>query len=89
MTISELLNEIGDENITFQNLTEDLLNVANGKRDSKITFCTSRDIGFDLANAIAAGREPEKTAYIVWMPTEKWKSVLAKAAAELEQELGR
>lgn len=80
MTISELLNEIGDENLTFQNLTQDLSNVTNGKKDSKITFCTSRDIGFDLANAIATDTEPEKTAYIVWMPTKKWREVLKQAA---------
>lgn len=80
MTISELFNEIGDENICFQNLTEDVSSVTNDKQDSKITFYTASDKGHDLASAIITNHRPKFTAYIVWMPTDKWQEVMKQAA---------
>ncbi len=76
MTISEVLSEIGDEHLCYQNLTQDLSNVSNGKKDSKITFRTDKGKGFDLANAVAMGGTPKFTAWIVWIPTDKLKAVL-------------
>jgi hypothetical protein len=83
MTISELLAEIGDDNLIFQNLTQDLAGVQNGKKDSRITFFTDTGKGNDLASAVASGRHPKTTAYIVWMPTDKLQAVLKKAAEEM------
>lgn len=81
MTLSELLDKIGDENLIFQNLTQDLAGVTNGKKDSRVTFFTDTCKGRDLANAVASNSKPKMTDYIVWMPTDKLNAVL-KAEAE-------
>lgn len=76
MTISELLAEIGDEEICYQNLMQDVSNITNGKKDSRISFFTSTEKGYDLAHAIASNSQPKYTACIVWVPTEKLQGVL-------------
>lgn len=71
-----MLAEIGDDNITFQVLTNNVASVNNGKKDSKIAFFTDLGKGHDLANAVACDQKPKFTALIVWFPTAEMERVV-------------
>lgn len=80
MKLSQMLAEIGDDNITFQVLTSNVASVNNGKRDSKIAFFTDTEKGYDLANAVATDRKPKFTGLIVWIPTAAMERVIPPAS---------
>lgn len=82
MKLSQMLAEIGDDNITFQMLVNSVSSVNNGKKDSKIAFFTDREKGFDLAKAIATDFKPKFTGMIVWFPTTEMERVIAHAKQE-------
>lgn len=76
MKLSEMLAKIGDDNITFQVLTNSVASVNNGKKDSKIAFFTDLEKGYDLAKAVATDHKPKFTGLIVWIPTAEMERVV-------------
>lgn len=71
MKLSELIKSVGDENIVFQNLLNDLTGVDNRKKESRITFSTEPSKGQEIANACVGKRKCEWTAFVLWIPTDK------------------
>lgn len=68
--ISELIAKIGDENITVQNLGANMSAFNKGKKDCKITFVTSPQMGSQMARA-AAGIPSTHIGLVLWIPKDK------------------
>jgi hypothetical protein len=67
MTLTELLLQVGDENLQFQNLLNSLVDIkTNRKGISKVTFETN---AISCSDVVAGC--PEKTALVVWIPKSK------------------
>lgn len=64
--MTELVAEVGDDNIEFQNLANCLLEFRARKRDATLRFVTEKDKGQDLA--LGGG---EWVALVVWIPRDK------------------
>lgn len=71
MKLSEMILHVGDENVTIQNLASDMTQFTSGKKDSKITFCTSKENGQQLARHAATGKKPDMIGLVVWLPRNK------------------
>ena len=72
--ISELLAQVGDDKITLQNLSHDLLDVRMATDNAVVSFSTSPEIGNDLATAAAFGGGSKKTGLILWIGTDDLKA---------------
>jgi hypothetical protein len=66
MSITELLQHVGDENIQLQNLADSLVKAQLKKNDGEITFATDRDIVQDMAL-----NRCDKIGLILWIPKDK------------------
>lgn len=74
MGIVELLTRIGDENIKFQNLVNDMTDIALPNGASEVTFAT--DPRFISPNHVATGSVAH-VALVLWLP----KDLVQKAKA--------
>jgi hypothetical protein len=70
MTITELVQAIGDENISIQNLANNFTNGTCGKIEGKITFVTSRENTQAIMRQ-AAGIDSDLMALVLWFPKNK------------------
>lgn len=77
--ISELVSKIGDENITVQNLASNLSEVKNGKKDSRLTFFTSPEMGRQIAKEAAGIESSTHIGLILWIPRDKLPTTAAPA----------
>lgn len=68
--ISELVSKIGDENITVQNLMQNMTDARQLKDHAKITFATSKTNGQQVMRG-AAGIESDVMALVLWFPKAK------------------
>lgn len=82
MTIVELLDAVGADNITFQHLNECLLGAKKVKRGVDITFGTTAV----TAESLCGITEPTHYGYIVWVPMEHARRVQDQQAMEREVE---
>lgn len=78
MKLTELLQKVGDENITFQNLTECMTRADYRKKHNAI------EIGF-LTNKVAVKElltgEFKNRGFIVWIPEEVMKPIIQEINA--------
>ncbi|EKO3922817.1 hypothetical protein GCS56_000034 [Vibrio metschnikovii] len=70
-SLTQLISEIGDENVTVQALHQCLDTAKYNKGCTTITFKTDGLEAMDLA-------DNKKTALIVWMDADKFNQALAK-----------
>lgn len=66
MSIIELLQHVGAENISLQNLADSLVKAEMKKHDGEITFATDRSIVHDMAL-----NRCDKVGLILWIPKDK------------------
>lgn len=66
MSIIELLQHVGAENISLQNLADSLVKADLKKHDGEITFATDRSIVHDMAL-----NRCDKVGLILWIPKDK------------------
>lgn len=66
MSIIELMQHVGAENISLQNLADSMVKADLKKHDGEITFATDRGIVHDMA----LGRS-KLVGLIVWLPKDK------------------
>lgn len=66
MTLSELIEEVGNENVEFQNLMQGDLDLKRRKRDGEITFYT----GLDKVDDLMSGGD-KWLGLVVWLPKDK------------------
>lgn len=66
MSITELMQHVGAENISLQNLADSLVKADLKKNDGEITFATDRGIVHDMM----LGRS-KLVGLIVWLPKDK------------------
>ena len=67
MSISELINHVGDDNIQCQHLQSSLIRAELKKRDGEVTFATDRD----KVAALCGVGKPSHICMIVWLPIDK------------------
>jgi len=72
MTLSELIKKIGDENVSFQILNQNITNISERKRDMtcRVTFETNKLSPGDIV--LGEGN----IGLVVWIPQDKWKKAL-------------
>jgi hypothetical protein len=75
MTLPELLERVGVDNINFQLLNASMTNITATKRDSKITFLTDAL----TPNNVATGTGP--VGLIVWCDRAAWEAALSEGDA--------
>jgi hypothetical protein len=61
MKLSELINHVGDEHVTMQNLGKNVATVSKGKKDAKVTFYTSNEHADSMMGQVL-GRGPKYVA---------------------------
>ena len=66
MSIIELLQHVGAENVQLQNLADSLVRADLKKHDGEITFATDRSIVHDMAI-----NRCDKVGLILWLPKDK------------------
>ena len=66
MTLSELIEHVGNENVEFQRLDQGDLNMSLGKRDGQVTFHT----GIDKVSDLMAGSK-RFVGLVVWLPSDR------------------
>ena len=66
MTLSELIEYVGNENIEFQRLDQGDLDLKAGKRDGQVTFYT----GLDKVHSLMNGSS-RFVGLVVWLPADK------------------
>lgn len=66
MSIAELINQVGSENIEFQLLPESLIRADLRKDHGEICFGTTRD---KIADMVA--ENPKQMCIIMWIPRDK------------------
>lgn len=71
MKLSELISQVGDENIAIQTLETSFVRGSVKKHDVEITFATNKTKGQNLITAVATGGKADELGLIVWIPREK------------------
>lgn len=66
--MSELILKVGDENVIFQNLSTDLVEIKAQKKDGLITFATALDKTHDIISSNLTGKKSEYVALVLWLP---------------------
>jgi hypothetical protein len=69
MTIVELLQHVGSENVQFQMLIECVENITVRKRGSVVTFGTPPNM--ISPNDLLAPNESQYVGMVVWLPRDK------------------
>ena len=75
MKMSDLILEIGDENVVFQNLDRDAHTIDKTKHGTKITFYTDAI----QAEELLGDGKTEKIGLVLWMPRARVAAALARA----------
>ena len=70
MTLSELIANVGNENVRFQLLDTDAAGAQKTKNGTRFTFFTG-----EAGPEYLLG-ENSKICLILWMPRDKWKEAL-------------
>lgn len=76
MKLSEIILKIGDDNVTFQNLGNDLDSVSLTRRGVKVSFFT--DPENINPNDLLATKKSNKIGLIVWLPRDRVDAILAE-----------
>ena len=76
MKMSELILDVGDENVVFQNLDRDAHTVDKTKHGTKITFYTDSMQAEELL-----GGKTKKIGLVVWLPRDRVEAAIAKEKA--------
>jgi hypothetical protein len=66
MSITELLQHVGAENVQLQNLADSLVKAQLKKNDGEITFATDRNTVQDMVL-----NRCDKVGLILWIPKDK------------------
>lgn len=78
MTIIEMLNEIGAENMEFQLLLNDLVGTQRMRKGfTELSFGTKAITLTDIMN-----NNPPKIGVLVWIPVEKWDAIRKKVSQQ-------
>ena len=72
MKMSELILAVGDENVVFQNLTNDMRSIDKTKAGTKITFYTNAV----QAEEFLGEGQPEKIGLVLWLPRDRVEAAL-------------
>lgn len=71
MTIIELLEHVGQENIMLQWLPECQIRAQSTKQGAQITFGTTGVSTNELAAEALTGQPPKNLGMILWLPVER------------------
>lgn len=71
MKLSELILQVGDENIIFQNLNNDMSGCECLKNEGRITFSTDKSKVKDLMAVNITGGETEYLGLVLWLPRKR------------------
>jgi hypothetical protein len=74
MKMSELILEIGDDHVVFQNLLKDAQSIDKTKHGTKITFYTDAI----QAEELLGGGKTKKIGLVVWLPRDRVDAAIAK-----------
>lgn len=75
LSLSELIHQVGDENVEFQNLFECCTNLQSRKNGATaITFLTNAITPVEVLK-----KPPSKLALVVWLPADKANEVIANS----------
>jgi len=73
--MSDLILQVGDENVVFQNLDRDAHTIDKTKHGTKILFYTDAI----QAEEFLDGGKPKKIGLVVWLPRDRVEAAIAKA----------
>lgn len=78
-SICDLLNEVGCDNIGYQDLGRCITSAKDKKRDkcTEISFCTEETNCNDIMRPI-----PKKKCLIVWIDIDKYNAALSKVTSK-------
>ena len=79
MKMSELIAAVGDDNVVFQNLNNDIDGINVTKRGTKISFYTDPDN--IQPRELLPGGKMKKTCLILWLPRDKVEAAIAAGTA--------
>ena len=74
MKMSELILEVGDDYVVFQNLLNDAQSIHKTKHGTKITFYTDAIQAEELLN----NGKTEKMGLVLWLPRARVEAAMAK-----------
>ena len=72
MTLPELLEKVGADNLSFQMLNQSMTNITSGKHGSKVTFST----GAINPTNVATNTGP--VGIVVWCDRDAWTKAVKK-----------
>lgn len=78
MKMSELILAVGDENVVFQNLLNDVRTIDKTKAGTKITFYTDAIQAEELLN----GGQTKKIGLVLWLPRDRVDAAVAAEKAD-------
>lgn len=73
MKMSELILSVGDENVIFQNLTNDAHSIDKTKSGTRITFYTDAIHAEEFLNA----GKSKKIGLVLWLPRDRVEAAIA------------
>jgi hypothetical protein len=79
MKMSELILAVGDDNVAFQNLINDMDAINVTRRGTKISFFTD-PANLQLHELLPGGKS-KKIALVLWLPRDKAEAAIAAAKA--------
>jgi len=71
MKLSELIAEVGDENVRFQYLASSFVKASNGRNGATVTFATDAQKAVELMHSAVSWAKPEYVGLVVWIPRNK------------------
>jgi hypothetical protein len=77
MKMSELILAVGDDNVRFQNLTNDAQSIDKTKHGTKITFYTDAI----QAEELLGGGETKNMGLVLWLPRDRVNAAIAAEKA--------
>lgn len=87
MKMSELILAVGDENVIFQNLSNDAHSVDKTKHGTKITFYTN---AIQAEELLLGDGKTKKLGLVLWLPRDRVEAaVAAEKHALLHQDHGK
>lgn len=73
MKMSELILAVGDENVIFQNLSNDAWTIDKTKHGTRVTFYTDAIQAEELLN----GGKTKKLGLVLWLPRDRVDAAVA------------
>lgn len=74
MKMSELILAVGDENVVFQNLSNDAHTVDKTKHGTKITFYTD---AIQAEELLLGDGKTKKLGLVLWLPRDRVEAAVA------------